>query len=64
MRAFYNGAASRFMPNDDLVPATSFDASSPSESQPPAMQGAVTAMVEDLSTSDVHEHHQLKEVVS
>jgi hypothetical protein len=64
MSAFCNGAASLFMPTDDLVPPMGSDASSPSESQLPAIRGAVTAMVEDLSTSDVHEHHQLTEVVS
>ena len=62
MSAFYNDAASRFMPNDDPVPATSFDASSPSESQLPAMRGAVTAMADALSSVGVHEHRQHSEV--
>ena len=62
MSAFCNGAASRFMPTDDLVPPMGSDASSPSESQLPAMRGAVTAMADALSSVGVHEHRQHSEV--
>ncbi len=64
MSAFFNGVESYPMSDHDLVPATGSFASSASESQPRALSEAVTAMVEDLSTSDVHEHHQLTELVS
>ena len=62
MSAFCNGAASRFMPTDDVVPPMGSDASSPSESQPRAMRGAVTGMADALSTVGVHEHHQHADV--
>ena len=62
MSAFCNGAASRFMPTDDLVPPMGSDASGPSESQLPAMHGSVTGMADALSTAGMHEHHQHTDV--
>lgn len=64
MSAICNCAASRFMPTDDLVRPMDSDASSSSESQLPAMRGAVTAMADALSTASIHAHRQLTEVVS
>jgi hypothetical protein len=57
-----NGMASHFMLGRYLEPAMGFYASSPSESQPRALRGAVTAMVEDLSTVSVHAHRQHSDV--
>lgn len=62
MNARSNGMASRFMLGRYLEPAMGFYASSPSESQPRVLRGAVTAMAEDLSTAGVHGHRQLTEV--
>lgn len=62
MNVFFNGMGSRFIPDEDLVPAMGSYASSPNDSQPRALRGAVIGIVDVFVTVGAHEHRQQSEV--
>jgi hypothetical protein len=62
MNALFKGMASRSNRDHDMVSAVGLNASSPSDSLPRAMRGAVTGMVDALSIAGIHEHHQHMEL--